>query len=616
MNTPASEFSQKYDFDFSNVTEVLVDSRFALDKAFEQGLPHDVLIRTSSPALCSQSGINVEYLEKGIGPEKFQIFRDAIEVAALGVYETLCQEQALKKYALVAARTVFMTINSIGKAISLTGDNYGGNLAVVLIKSGNTAFDQRRSPPWKNILGDKAVFVTVPINEKEIEYNFDQDRNHPNFFGRLLCTGWPRLGHRIFEKIWKYLPLSLARGVVLVLRENPLLRETAYHLALKGYAIRLLPENSSNLSPIEGDLVHRVHSVLRAEISTYLSAVLPENGIENVTEYLLTRIVEEIDKFESSRLHWNKVLDHYGKFGSCIAMTNAPHRPTDLALLHVCRNFGIPLASFQHGVAKEIDKNHLGLTAALSESTASDVFFGFNDRRVELDEKLAYESGESVSAGLPIEFWRSGSYRKRNPDVAPVLFASTQAYGENIGATALKGVADKIIAESEISLIGNVLTRISHPVLYKPYPEHQYLDADPVYQFALEAPNITVHTEGKDLAYLLPDARVVVLARATSTLSWCLASGKPLVYINYQSQNPLYDDVHKALAAGIFLFDDTSKTFEDELSAFLSLPLEEIDRVWNEKRSARQHAIERYFGSRGPGAGKRAANFLTSNGYL
>jgi hypothetical protein len=603
-------------FDLSDKTEVLVDSMIALKEAFALGLPRDVLVRSSSPALCRRSDINVEPLENKLGPAEFSQLRNEVEKSTLAVYQILQQEPAYRKYALVAARALVDSINAVSKAMSLTEDNYRGNLAVITTQSGVRNFDRFRNPPWKEILSHKAVFVPLQVDISTSPFDFDQERTHPNFFGRLNCSGWPRLGYRVFEKLWRYIPLAFSRGIVLVLKENQLLRETAYHLALRGFAIKQLPVNPGGCSTVNAEQELQLKSLLQPAMRNYLKDILVPDGISPVSDFLLSRIVNAISEYEIARRHWEKVLRGYGSSRPRIAMTNAPHSPNEIALHHVCGELGFPLASFQHGVAKEIDTNHLTVTATLSESTASDIFFGFNNHRTRLDDDLAYSSGESVAAGLPIEYWRSGNYRAARKGIQPILFASTQVYSENMNITALKGVSDNTIAESEISLIDEVLSQISYPVLYKPYPEHRYLDPDPALQFAKKAANVTVHNEGKDLTYLLPDARVVILARATSTLSWCLASDKPLVYINYQNENPLSEEVREALSASIFLFNDTSPTFFADLRDFFSKPLEDIEQLWRKKKPARMLTIDKYFGSFGPGAGKRAAHHLISEGFV
>lgn len=147
---------------------------------------------------------------------------------------------------------------------------------------------------------------------------------------------------------------------------------------------------------------------------------------------------------------------------------------------------------------------------------------------------------------------------------------------------------------------------------YKPYPESRYLDPDPVLERAEKAANITIFPHGDDLRYLLADCRIVVTSRASSTLGWCAASGKPLVYIDLPSQKPLWPDARDAFDAGFFVFDASSPDMHDQLRAFLSQPIEKIESQWAERRDAREAALVKFVGALDGKAGRRAAAHLAS----
>jgi hypothetical protein len=146
-------------------------------------------------------------------------------------------------------------------------------------------------------------------------------------------------------------------------------------------------------------------------------------------------------------------------------------------------------------------------------------------------------------------------------------------------------------------------------VLYKPYPAFRYLDPDPVIEAARAASNVSVYEERADLRYLIQRARVLICSRSYSTPSWCLMSERPVVHIDIPDQAPLTPEARAAFEAGLFLFDAASADFHDRLRAFLSQPIDAIERLYAEKAQARTQLIERFFGTGGvgTGAGRRAA---------
>ena len=88
-------------------------------------------------------------------------------------------------------------------------------------------------------------------------------------------------------------------------------------------------------------------------------------------------------------------------------------------------------------------------------------------------------------------------------------------------------------------------------------------------------------------------------------------SGKPVVFINQKNHSPLTDEAHKSLSKGIFVFDDDEQYFYKNIRDFLSQPINEIERLWQEKEDAREEMLKDYFSAyKNGGAGKRAAQII------
>ena len=114
----------------------------------------------------------------------------------------------------------------------------------------------------------------------------------------------------------------------------------------------------------------------------------------------------------------------------------------------------------------------------------------------------------------------------------------------------------------------------------------------------------------QNLRYLLPDVRVIVTSRATSTIGICMMSGKPVIYIDYPDQQPLKPDAREAFAAGLFLFDGGAADFTQRLREFLSRSLHDIEQEWRQKSSGRQAMLQRYFTKSDRGSGAIAARHI------
>ena len=177
---------------------------------------------------------------------------------------------------------------------------------------------------------------------------------------------------------------------------------------------------------------------------------------------------------------------------------------------------------------------------------------------------------------------------------------------------ALSSKTDYIKALDEQSIVLLVLSKLPHKVCYKTYPEdnRRYADPDPVLSSVKNADNIELFSDKIDMRYLISKYSVLVTTCATSTLGWPIMSGKPVVFINQKENNPLTDDAYISLSKGIFVFDGDDKDFYKKLRNFLSQPINEIERLWKEKKNARKEMIENYFSAYEGGAGKRAAKIL------
>ena len=171
-----------------------------------------------------------------------------------------------------------------------------------------------------------------------------------------------------------------------------------------------------------------------------------------------------------------------------------------------------------------------------------------------------------------------------------------------------RGLSDVDLYEQESRLISDVFATLPHPVTYKPYPAIRYLDPDPITAQIAATPNITVYSGRLDLRYVASRARIMITSGATSTVSWCLMSGKPTVYIHSDEFMPLNDEALPLFQDGMFVFDQKASDFHEQLHAFLSRPMVEIEKEWDARAAARQSLIETYIAAPIRDAGAAAAD--------
>jgi hypothetical protein len=100
----------------------------------------------------------------------------------------------------------------------------------------------------------------------------------------------------------------------------------------------------------------------------------------------------------------------------------------------------------------------------------------------------------------------------------------------------------------------------------------------------------------QELRYLLSQYKMFITTKATSTVSWIVATGKPLVFIDHYCHARLSEPARDVFANGFFLFDQSDADFELRLRKFLQRSFDDILEEWNSKSAQRLKTIEQFFG--------------------
>ena len=103
-----------------------------------------------------------------------------------------------------------------------------------------------------------------------------------------------------------------------------------------------------------------------------------------------------------------------------------------------------------------------------------------------------------------------------------------------------------------------MLSKIPHQVSFKTYPSMRYPDIDPILEFASSLPNISVYTKLIDFRYLIEQTRILVTSRTSSTLGWCMTSGKPVILIDFPGC-PIPNNLYDQFSDSMFVFDITNQ---------------------------------------------------------
>ncbi len=580
------------------------DSGAVLDTLAQDGLAKDCRILTASPFLHAALGQRSEFVRDRMARARLAEILAArleLQTRALQAAETT---PAIRDFAGVVTLRLLTSLDFLVLAGCLTRADCEEPRLIARAMTGNAAADEVYNGPWPALLAGnpeaRVREVAIPVT--------GLDAAAPNTSGRLLdrlrVAGTRRAAFRAICALGPLWPHRVRREA-LILSENELLHETAFSLALRGWALRRVKLTGTPASLDETE-TRALTSVCAEVLHTYCARWVVEPVRAPLVAMITDQVLAGARDQKSGASAFARVAADGTTARSRILLANFPAKPAIAGAWQVARRQGIPLFAFQHGVSSEICETQ-DATIATKEVMCSDRAYTFNERATAVANAISARRGVSIPVGMPGDMRRMGAGRhpwaKR---LASIAFVSTAVYSGYWGRLAYGTRTDSGMLAFELEMIRGVLAGLGHDVLYKRYPALRLLDPDPAQAAARSAPNIRVFSDFVDFRYLAAACEVLVTARATSTLSWCLMSQRPLVFVEIDDDMRLRDEARRDFDAGLFLFSTAWPDWKETLRAFLDQPLSSIRDAWESKADARKALIQRYFDMGGP-AGARAA---------
>ena len=592
----------------SEYNNVFCDSKEALEWSYRNGLPKDAVIKTSSPALLWLDNKNIKHVEARWTVHEMKKFQTTIQKFSEDVYDAaMLATNVSREEALCIVHTAVHFQKTLFKAACLKDDDFIEPRLFLKVDGYGGTNGNNMNAPWDMLLSNNSLLSTrtyiLPDNQWTV-----LTTKGVSIWNRIKLGGVETASFRIITKIMKHLPDWLFRCKVLIPNENELVIETAAKLALHGVKItEIEPSGTLNKQFIKHDRAELIRSILPvvgARIKKWVvsPAISP---CENI-------FIEDIDKrlslFDNSVVRWGSlILEKIHK--NRVVLTNSPGNIRGQSLSVVCNALNIPIVSAQHGITAGINALHGEVSVGL-ENSVSDCVLTYNKKIDEIENNSHFSKAKSFVVGISSRHIRMQNGIGNKANTIPIVYISTNLYKGNLGLFT-SWQTDYESARREHKIITNVLSKLPYRVRYKTYPNdnRRYADADPVLDSELGS-NIELFDSKVDMRYLLAEHSVIVTSVATSTLSWPVMSGKPVVFINQRDNGPLTNDAYVSLSKGIFVFNDHDKNFYLNLREFLSQSIDVIEELWQEKKVAREAMIKEYFSGYGNGAGGRAAEII------
>lgn len=579
----------------------VLDSEAALIAAKGAGLRQDCRVFTCSPGL-AMSG-QATSLEAGILSEDIHLLGRLIGRIGAQIHDLVKGHSALSTRAITLARVATRQENFAYKAMLLDRAELGKAFTVIepqnAISSGEV---------WHTLLRGSAGYLGKASLEIDLpDTNINPPEQVPSLLARLSFEPPASVMYRaaasfpVFPK-----QLISPTGTILIASENSLIKEMGCELARQGFRLRRLQHVSTPGEVVP--LPEEVENGIRNIVTDTLESVINSTDLrERVASNFINHCRAAIRDFNSARAQWPKAIA-----SGAAVLTNSNVNPVGEALYESCVEAGIPHYAVQHGMATETSSLFIANAPFGMEAAGSEHFISHSNRLIEHICSSRFNRAKLYSAGMPQDLRNISRSRRGTGPETDICYVSTQAFFSDVMQPSASGVSDLESAVWETGVIENVLAKLPHRVLYKPFRTVRYLDENPIHSAAANAAGVDVYWPRLDLRYILSGARVVVVAHAASTLSWCLMSDKPLVYLHSRGQAPLHNDFEDHLSRAVIFIDADDHAFLDHLKECLSRPISEIEAEWARMASAREELVERYIGLTDGLAGKRGAEFVAT----
>lgn len=598
---------------FSSYKKIFCDSAEALRWAYKRGLPNDTIIFTSSPALLLDDNPYIRNIESRWTIKELKIFQSTIKEFTEDIFDAVSSIEGVShELALCLTQSALFFHNFLYKASCLIEQDLVESRLFIRINVENSdPLQNNMNSPWDYLISSNSKFDTVDYLLRNDEWGKLTTKGVP-WLRRMQIIGIETLFYRLVNLFTGWIPANLFRKQVLIHSENEVVIETAAVLALRGVRIKKLRLNKGSDIVSKDSKLLAIQSVIQPIVLKRIKEWVTPQLVQQCENIFFQRFEKQLSIFQNSQKQWKSILEKEVRQRKTVLLTNWPGKAERLAMIKLCHDMEIPVVSAQHGVTMEISAVHSAVSASY-EINSSDCFIAYNRTSAEVanSSHFCWEKGKVFVSGMSARHFRMVKSTPLSKVDVPIVYISTNLYTANLGFIGA-WMTDYDRAKAEYRLINDVFARLPHNVCYKTYPEEnrRYADRDPVIEKVLKTENIKLFDQKIDMRFLLGNYRILITSSATSTLSWPIMTGKPVVFINMENNKPLTEKAHDSLAKGIFLFDTSDPEFHEELLIFLSQPIEKIEELWKKKKEDRTIMIKDYFTEYDSGAGMRSANII------
>lgn len=587
--------------------QIFCDSHKALNIAYENGLNQQVKVLTSSPWLLNIKNKNVEHLESKLIGKKLKMLQKSVFPFTLKIYKSL-SDSCFKNERLISSQNGLFFNRLLRKAACLKNEDKYKESLILRIDTGNHELNENINTKWERLfLPNNFKFKTLKIRHPN-ELSFKK-KNY-SYFDLINLYSFENLYYFFFKKFKKLFSFDRFEKQIIIFREDNLTREICYHLIKKG--IEPIFYKNQKIEKLEfcKKKFLKIRNILEPLVTNYSRKWVCKNFMSEIVNHYFYELKRSLDLKKSYNSFFKEYFSQFKKKILCI--TSYPSLPKLIGLAETMKEKQIKLVATQHGINREINDTYKEGSSTM-ENGVSDILFCNNNESKKISDKSPFVNGISYVVGTPKQISIKKKvnlqfFRKK------IFYISTRISAANVNM--LNGyLTDYERVNQELKLIKEVFSNTHKKIIYKTYPTlDYYIDEDPVHFEILKTKNMELLKTPRDNQFFFSEMKLIITSRATSTLSSCLFSKVPIVFINYPNQYMVKKKITNLLKKSLFYFDASEEDFFKKLLSQIERTSQSIYKEWKFKEKDRNKFINQYISSfQGNEAGKFGAEYLLKN---
>ena len=565
-------------------------------------------LKTSSPELILRPIEGVETISMGNKNDKILLhLMDLMVPISEEIFLDCTKRKLSNNFSALITFEIYSLFRKLNYLISLTNEEIDSkdNLLIDIIYQKDSIHLKTKNP-LHTIFTNKLENIKIISTKKKKERNLSK-------IELFRTTTVKELEFYFWNKVSKFYPKFLSKGTILHNRYSSLLSESLINLARDGYRLQKVDLPEINATEIDEEIISFLNKIVIKKVTTLLVKYLGKKKGKILEKIFYNDIFDSLSLYFGAKKYWETQLHYFKSIKTQAFCHSFIIGPIWHALAETLSRNKIIICSFQHGHGKEFSEVP-SYSKTYNEMVSSDLYFCYSNKSALVSQNNKNSMGKAYPVGLPYFYNFKHNFFLDSLEKTKFMYVSTCLYSTYIMGIQTLSWSDVKKADVEISIIENILSRIDDKCIYKAYPVESNLENELIENKVKKYKNLIYTDISYDLNIIKNHSDVLITSRATSTLGWCLASGKPVIFINYNDHYSVTDEFKVDALNSFFYFEFNEKNFNKKILNLLNKSIEEIISEWDLMKDKREILWEKYFAvdsfNKKSEAGKRVCEII------